>query len=95
MIFSVAKEAIGQCFIVNATVMPCGQRWIFLRVYQTFVLDLYGRIAISRMELVLTDNDPLSHGALADVKILESYWKGVVDVLCVFHGLVMTFHKSV
>lgn len=95
MLFSIVKEATGKCFIVNAIVMPCGQRWIFLNVYQTFFLYLYGCVAISRMELVLTDKDASSHGALADVKILENCWKDIVEMLCVFHGVVMTFHKTV
>ena len=47
------------------------------------------------MQLVLTDNDEASHGALSDVKILEPCWTGVTDMLCVFHGLVIPFHKDV
>ena len=42
MLFSVVKEATGQCFIVNASVMPCGQQWIFLKVYQTFFSTCMG-----------------------------------------------------
>ena len=68
--------------------MPCGQRWIFLKIYQTFFVYLYGSVAISRIELVLTDNDASSHGAISDAEILEPCWKGVRIMLCVFHGLV-------
>ena len=44
MFFAVVKGATGQTFIVNATVMPCGQGWIFLKIYQTFFLYLYGKL---------------------------------------------------
>ena len=95
LLFSVVKEATGQCFIVNATVMPCGRRWMFQKIYQTFFLYLYGKVAIERVELVLTDNDDANHGALRDVTILEPCWEGVRHMLCVFHALVMAFHKDV
>ena len=95
MLFSVIKEGTGQCFVVNATALPCGRRWIFLKVYQSFFVYLYGWIAISRIELVITDDDLSSHGALADVKILDQCWSGVLHMLCVFHGLVMVFHKNI
>ena len=36
MFFAVVKGATGQTFIVDATVMPCGQGWIFLKIYETF-----------------------------------------------------------
>ena len=95
ILFCVVKSATGQSFIVNVTVMPCGQRWIFLKIYQTFFVYLYGSVAISRIELVLTDNDASSHGAISDAEILEPCWKGVRIMLCVFHGLVMAMHKDV
>ena len=94
LLFSVVKEATGQCFIVNATVMPCGRRWMFQKIYQTFFLYLYGKVAIERVELVLTDNDDANHGALRDVTILEPCWEGARHMLCVFHALVMAFHKD-
>ena len=95
MFFAVVKGATGQTFIVNATVMPCGQGWIFQKIYETFFLYLYGKAAIERIQLVLTDDDPSSHGALAHVKILDKCWEDVVHMLCVFHGLIMAFHKIV
>ena len=60
-----------------------------------FFLYLYGKQTVSRIQLVLTDNDAQSHGALASVKILEDCWSGVVTMLCLFHGLVMVMHKTV
>ena len=95
LLFAVIKEATGHSFVVNATVMPCGRRWIFHKVYRNFFLYLYGRIAISRIQLVLTDDDLSSHGALADVKVLDECWSDVLHMLCVFHGLVMAYHKNV
>ena len=50
---------------------------------------------IERIQLILTDNDPSSHGALAHVKILDKCWEGVVHMLCVFHSFIMAFYKTV
>ena len=95
MFFAVVKGPNGKTYITNATVMPCGRGWIFLKIYQTFFLYLYGKTAIERIQLVLTDDDSSSYGALNDVKILDNCWEGVVHMLCVFHALVMAFHKTV
>ena len=72
--FSVIKDSAGQCFIVNITVLPCQQRWIFLKIYQTFFLSLYGEDTIDRIRLVLTDDDVAEHGPLDDVQILVDCW---------------------
>lgn len=95
VLFSVVKEATGETFIVNMTVMPCGRRWIFQKNYQSFFKFLYGGLTISRIELVLTDDDTSSHGALSSVQIMENCWKNCIHMLCVFHALVMAFHKNV
>ena len=95
VLFSVVKEATGETFIVNMTVMPCGRRWIFQKIYQSFFMFLYGKTTISRIELVLTDDDISSHGALSSVQIMEDCWKNCIHMLCVFHALVMAFHKHV
>ena len=68
---------------------------MFQKIYQTFFLYLYGKVAIERVELVLTDNDDANHGALRDVTILDPFWERVRHMLCVFHALVMAFHKDV
>ena len=63
MFLSVLKAASGGCFIGNLTILPCQQRWIFLKIYQTFFLYLYGKDTISKIRLVLTDDDEASHSA--------------------------------
>ena len=95
ILFSVVNEASGQTLIVNLTVMPCGQRWIFQTIFQTFFKFLFGEQTLSRIELVLTDDDSSSHGALTSVQTLEDCWGNSTHMLCVFHGLVQAFHKHV
>ena len=33
LFLSVLKSSIGGCFIGNLTILPCQQRWIFLKIY--------------------------------------------------------------
>ena len=35
----VVKDASGQCFIGNATLLPCGQGWIFTKLFRYFYLQ--------------------------------------------------------
>ena len=95
MFLSVLKAASGGCFIGNLTILPCQQRWIFLKIYQTFFLYLYGKDTISKIRLVLTDDDEASHSAFDTCRILVDSWTLCLHMLCIFHGLVMKFHKLV
>ena len=95
MFLSVLKSSNGGCFIGNLTVLPCQQRWIFLKIYQTFFLYLYGKDTISKIRLVLTDDDEASHSAFDTCRILVANWSLCLHMLCIFHGLVMKFHKLV
>ena len=42
MFLLVVKDANGETFIGNATVIPSGQRWVFDKIYQSFFFNLYG-----------------------------------------------------
>ena len=92
---SVLKANTGGCFIGNLTILPCQQRWIFLKIYQTFFLFLYGEDTISRLRLVLTDDDEASHSAFDTCKIIVPSYDLCIHMLCIFHGLVMKLHKQV
>ena len=39
----VVKDASGECFIGNATLMPCGQLWIFTKLYRYFFISYMDR----------------------------------------------------
>ena len=92
---SVLKASTGGCFIGNLTILPCQQRWIFLKIYQTFFLFLYGVDTISRLRLVLTDDDEASHSAFDTCTIIVPSYNLCIHMLCIFHGLVMKLHKEV
>ena len=51
----VVRDANGQCFVGNLTVIPSGQSWVFMKIYRTFFVKLYGDVTISRNRLGLTD----------------------------------------
>ena len=91
----VIKDASGECFIGNATLLPCGQLWIFTKLYRYFFLQLYGSAALSGLRLALTDDNDACHGAFdAATKVVACY-AGAKHMLCVFHAIVMKFHDSV
>ena len=91
----VVKDANGQTFIGNATVIPSGQRWVFDKIFQSFFLHLYGEETIGRNRLALTDDDKAEHGPWDNsVETLECYNESK-HMLCVFHALVMAFHEKV
>ena len=39
----VVKDASGECFIGNATLLPCGQLWIFTKLYRYFFTSYMDR----------------------------------------------------
>ena len=39
----VAKDATGECFIGNAMLLPCGQLWVFTKLYRYFSINYTGR----------------------------------------------------
>ena len=63
----VIKDSNNQTFIGNATVIPSGQRWVYMMIYKDFLRELYGDKIISRNRLCLTDNDESEWGPLDDV----------------------------
>ena len=39
----VAKDAFGECFIGNITLLPCGKLWVFIWLYRYFSISQTGR----------------------------------------------------
>ena len=91
----VLKDASGETNIGNASVLPCGKKWIFTYIYQHFFRFLYGELTLSRMRLELTDDDTAANcdfdGSTQIVKELSS----AKHMLCVFHAVVMKFQEVV
>jgi hypothetical protein len=91
----VVKDANGQTFVGNATYIPSGQRWVFQFIYQRFFLELYGEETMGRNRLMLTDDDPSAHGPLDNcIKTMDCFSQSC-HMLCVFHAIVMVFHKKI
>ena len=91
----VVKDPSGECFIGNATLLPCGQLWIFTKLYRYFFYQLYGPTTLSRLRIALTDDDTACHGAFdAAAKVMTCY-ANAKHMLCVFHAIVMKYHDTV
>ena len=91
----IVKDASGECFIGNATLLPCGQLWVFTKLYRYFFYQLYGPNTLSRLRIALTDDDSACHGAFdAAAKVMTCY-ANAKHMLCVFHAIVMKYHDTV
>ena len=91
----VVKDANGETFIGNATIIPSGKRWVFQKIYSTFFLHLYGEATIGRNRLALTDDDTSEHGPLDNVITTMSCYSLSKHMLCVFHAIVMAYFEQV
>ena len=91
----VVKDANGQTFIGNATVIPSGKRWVFSKIYKSFFLKLYGEPTIGRNRLAITDDDIAEWGPLDNcIRTMECYSESC-HMLCVFHAVVMAYKEQV
>ena len=91
----VVKDASGEYFIGNATLLPCGQLWMFTKLYQYFFYQLYGPVTLSRLRLALTDEDLASRGSFDAATHAMACYTNAKHMLCIFHTIVMNFHDSV
>lgn len=95
LFLAVVKDASGETFVVNATIIPSGQRWVFQKIYQIFFYELYGEVTVSRIRLALTDDDNAEYGPLDNCIASLPHYENAKHMLCIFHAIVMAFHKSV
>ena len=91
----VIKDSNNQTFIGNATVIPSGQRWVYMMIYKDFLRELYGDEIISRNRLCLTDNDESEWGPLDDVIQTVPCWNRSIHMLCMFHALTLAFFETI
>ena len=56
---------------------------------------LYGNVCISPLLLALTNNDSVEHDSFDICVQTGDCYKNSVHILCMFHGVVMKFHKRV
>lgn len=91
----VVKDASGEAFVGNATIIPSQQRWVFQKIYQSFFVELYGEKIIQRNRLALTDDDQSEYGPFENsIKTIDCYSEST-HMLCVFHAVVMAFYEKV
>ena len=95
MLVAILKHSNGKCFIGNISILPCEQQWVFYKIYEVFFPFLYGMKTISRIRLILTDNDKPEKAAIAAIKDIMKQYKKMLHMLCVFHGIVMKMHELV
>ena len=91
----VVKNRTGKTHIANVTVVPSLRKWVFLKIYQHFFVELYGTATISRNRLALTDNDPSEHGPFDTCKATMDCYRRSKHMLCVFHGVILKYNENV
>ena len=57
VIVMVVRDACGKCYVGNLTVIPSGQAWVFMKIYETFFYHLFGPVTIGRNRLAIMDED--------------------------------------
>ena len=95
LLLMVVKDANGETFIGNATVIPSEKRWVFHRIYHDFFVILYGCHTIMRNRLILTDDDDAEHGPLDNLIDTTECYKRTLHMLCIFHAIVMPYKEQV
>ena len=91
----VVKDASGETFVGNVTLIPSQQRWVFHMIYRDFFTALYGKVTVSRFRLLLTDDDIAEHGPLDCLISTNGCYKNGRHMLCIFHGIVMGFMEKI
>lgn len=91
----VLKDASGETFVGNLTVIPSGQLWVYMKIYQTFFLKLYGGHTISRNRLALTDDDKTEYGPFENCIKTNEFYEDSTHMLCIFHAIVKAYHERV
>ena len=95
LFLAVVKDASGEVFIGNATLIPSQQRWVFHYIYRLCFLALYGKDTISKIRLFLTDDDISEHGPLDSLIATDESYGRSKHMLCMFHAIVMKFTEDV
>ena len=90
----VVKDASGETYIRCASILPCQQRWAFKNMH-AFLWILFGDTTMSRMRLMLIDDDLTEYGPFDACTKIDECYKFALHMLCVFHGLVIKFQEKV
>ena len=88
-------NANGKAYIGNATIIPCGKRWVYTHIYKIFLFELFGEVTISRNRLCLTDDDIVEWGPLYDCINTMGCWSHSRHMLCMFHALTMQYFEKI
>ena len=88
------KDRNGETYVGNVTVIPSQQRWVFMKIYKTFSLYLYGEVTESQFHQVVTDDDVSAQGSFDCLIKTMTCYTNCVHILCVFDGLIMVLHMD-
>ena len=91
----VVKDASRETNIGNATILPCGKKWVSTYVYQNFFSFLYKKLTVSRVRLALTNDNIAAHGAFDGSTQIVKHLRGARHMLCVFHAVVVKYQDMV
>ena len=91
----VVKDGNGETYIGNVTIIQSQKQWVFIKIYQTVFLYIYGQGTVSRFQLAVTDDDVSAHGPFDYLIKTTHCYSNCTHILCVFHGLIMMFHTDI
>jgi len=89
------RTPAGKTFPGNLTVIPSGRRWVFSTIYQLAFVFLYGKLTCSRNRLALCDADYCEYGPFEDAIATNDIFRKSALMICIFHGIWMTFKEEV
>ena len=91
----VVKSACGSSFIGNATFLPCGKKWVFMKIFQIAFLELYVLDTLQWNRLCLTDEGICEFGPLDNCIATMVAWSFTRHMLCVFYALLKRYKELV
>jgi hypothetical protein len=91
----VVRDACGKCYVGNFTVIPSGQSWVFMKIYETFFYHLFGPVTIGRNRLAITDEDSAEFQPFQNLIDTNTMYSQSRHMLCIFHAIVQQFHVRI
>ena len=84
---TVGRKPSGKCFIINVTMIPSGQAWVYRIVIRDIFPIHFGTPTIRRNRLKLTDEDTAEYETIENLIFTELNYADDSVMLCVFHAV--------
>jgi len=88
------RSASGDTLLVNLTIIPSAQKWVFNAIYKLAFPSLYSSNVCSMNHLVLTDEDEAEYALFQSaIATMPEFSKSNV-MSCTFHSIWQSFKKD-